>query len=1157
MSNHQFTHLHSHSNYSILTALGSPKDLVQSAKEKGFTALGMADFGNMHGAADFFAACKDAGIKPIIGLDAYLAQRSRHDKEPVDAHSYQLVLFAKTNQGYKNLLKLTTEANLTGFFYKPRIDWELLQKHGQDLLCLSGGLDGEIAQSIIAGDTPQKTKSIVEQYKQFFGDDFYIEIQRHPIAHPQKKMVELRLLELAKELDIKVVATNDVHYSELDDAEAHDILLCIRDNAQKNDPSRKKMLGDNFSLRSAEEMTELFSDLPEAITNTQAVVEKCNVQLEFDKNLLPPFPTPEGHTLDSYLREKCEEGLAWRYNLDPKNPQDDREKAIIERLDYELKVIEEMGFPSYFLIVWDFVKWSKDNGIAVGPGRGSAAGAIVAYVLSITNIDPLRYDLLFERFLNPARISMPDIDIDFADDRRDEVLEYTRQKYGSERVAQICTFGTMAARAAVKDVGRVMGMGFQEMNQFAKLIPDQPGISLDQAHEMAPDLRTALEENPLFQKVWDNAKRLEGGVRHVSVHACAVVISPDHITHHTALQTAPKDANTIITQFSQKPVEKLGLLKMDFLGLKNLTILVAAKQIIEKRHGACIDIDDLPLEDEASFTLLAKGITTGVFQLESAGMRRYLKQLKPTNLDDIIAMVSLYRPGPMPFIPDYIGGKHGTKKVQYAHEDLEKILKNTFGIAVYQEQILQIAQAFAGFSLGEADLLRRAIGKKIASELTAQRQKFIDGAVKKGYQEKLAVHIFDDVIEPFASYGFNKSHAAGYAMIAYQTAYLKANYSTEFMTALLQSDCENTDRVIIDIEDARSLNIDVLPPSINESLENFTVVEDKVIRFGLGAIKGIGESIVHGIVQARGDQPFESLADFAERCGHKIINKKSLEALAKGGALKELELNTNAIIQHFKQIVDFAKYASEAKNDAQVDIFTQVEDVAGGGLELPATEMASKNQMLCWERETLGIFVSDHPLREAKKYFAEKGTLMCDLKKKEDKQVTVGGILIHLRKIITKSKKQMAILNIEDPTGKIEIAVFPNTYEKLAEFLVERDDVVYWVKGKVDYRNGEYQVIADQIQWQSLEEVSQHTDGEEVAQKTQVKPLPLDHDGVWHIEAKDGMNKNDFQTLAHILKENPGETPTVIHMLGTKVNLPFGVSDSPMMLGKVKEFIDI
>ncbi|QQS58796.1 DNA polymerase III subunit alpha [Candidatus Peregrinibacteria bacterium] len=1181
-----FVHLHAHSHYSLLSALGTPDETAETVAKHGQMAVAITDSGNMHGAAEFSIACKNSGIKPIFGYEAYCAPRSRLDKEPVDARWSQLVLLAKNKEGYHNILRIATEAALSGMFHVPRIDWELLEKYGDGIILLTGGVRGELVQYLSGGGKEEKAKEILHRYQKRFGEDCYIELQRHPTQR-QWAEVEPILRKLSQELNIPLVATNDAYYTKVEDAAAHDILLCIKNNTQKNDPSRPTMLGDNFALRSSEEMRELFVDLPEACDNTITIAEKCDVAIDFGGSLLPSFPVPEGETLESYLHRECFNGIEKRYHFLPSAPETEEQKAIIERLEFELSVINSMGFPAYFLIVGDFVQWAKARDILVGPGRGSAAGSLVSYALTITNIDPIRYDLLFERFLNPERVSMPDIDIDFPDERRDEVLEYVRKKYGEDRVAQICTFGTLAARASIKDVGRVMGLNFADMNGFAKLIPERPGITMDEAHETAPDLRKALEDNPRFAEIWGIAKRLEGGVRHVSVHACAVVISPDELTHHTALQCAPKDDRTVITQFSAKPIEKLGLLKMDFLGLKNLTILVRTLEVIEKYHGTKIDLDTIPLDDKKAFTLLSRGQTTGVFQLESSGMKRYLKQLKPTNLEDIIAMVSLYRPGPMEWIPDYISGKHKEKKVKYAHESLKGVLEKTFGIAIYQEQILQIAQVFAGFSLGQADILRRAIGKKIASELAAQREKFIEGAKEKGHSEKLAVKIFDEVIEPFAGYGFNKSHAAGYAMIAYQTAYLKANYPTEFMAALLASDRDNTDRVIIDIEECRELDIEVLPPSVNESGTNFTVVEDRKIRFGLGAIKGIGDSVVESIVEHRGEEPFETFPDFLVRCPARILNKKSLEALAKSGALSAFS-EPNEILENIKLITDFAKAAEKSAADENQHSLFDEGGHAGYELVLPETKPASEVERLSWEREILGLFVSDHPLRRAKSVFRKRGVLIAEVPQKsgkygkKGKSITVGGLLMGLRKIVTKTGKQMAILQIEDPSGKMEAVVFPKNYEELSAKLIEQNDVVFWITGKAEDRDGQWQMIVDKIEHQPLLEIEalakkyaaekgEHSSSGSEEYTSDTPPCELDFVNqeetetsrdssdekphLWKLRLKNSLLKSDLFRLRDILRQHSGGTPVEIHAFGQVFYLETGVQMSNALSQSIQEFV--
>jgi len=880
-----FVHLHCHSTYSLLEALPSPEEIAQRAEELGQSAVGIGDKGFAYGLVEFYKACKARKIKPILGIEVYIAARTRNDKESgVDTKRWPLFLIAETTEGYRNLLELVTRAAVEGMYYKPRVDSELLGKYGKGLIALSGPISGALPQAALAEDG-ERIRALSEEYRGYFGkDNLYFELMDLPSV-PGQIEANQQLIRWGKEFDVPLVATCNAHYCRSSDAEAHDVLLCIQKNAQIADPSRFSMRDADYSMRPFEEMEKSFAHIPEALENTRIIADRCNVELQFSSYHIPRFPVPKGTTESAELRRLTEEGFLRRY---PKPTQEHK-----ERMNYEIKIIDQVGFSGYFLIVADFVNEAKRRGITVGPGRGSAAGSIVSYCLGITGLDPIEHGLLFERFLNPERITMPDVDIDFADTRRDEVLEYVRDKYGQDRVVQICTFGTLAARAAVKDVGRAYGVPFLEMNALAKLIPDRPGTTLEEALE-TQELKSAYQENEAYRRIFDAAKKLEGKARHVSVHACGVIITPEPAVQYTALQRAPKDENIIITQTAAKPLESLGLLKMDFLGLMNLTVIQTTLEIIERLSGKRIDITHIPINDARAYALLQRGDTTGVFQLESAGMRRNLKQLKPTAFNDIVAMVALYRPGPMEWIAQYIKRKHGQEDVHYLHKDLRTILEPTYGIGVYQEQILEIARTFAGFTLGEADILRRAIGKKIKEELASQREKFLTGSVQKGYKRELAEQIFDDVVTPFAGYGFNKSHAAGYARIAYETAYLKANYPTEFMAALLSSDAADTDRVMIEIEECRAMGIAVLPPDINQSLRHFTAIPGKTrkdpgsIRFGLGAIKGIGDSSVVQMIDARGEHPFENLEDFARRVPTKALNKKLLESLAKSGALDSL-----------------------------------------------------------------------------------------------------------------------------------------------------------------------------------------------------------------------------------------------------------------------------
>ena len=1066
MATPRFVHLHCHSTFSLLEGLPTPEEVVLRAKELGHDAVGLADKGYTYGLIEFYKACKAEGLKPILGLETYVAARTRHDKESsADTRRYPLVLLAETDEGYRNLLELATKAALEGMYYKPRVDAELLRQYGKGLIALTGPISGAIPQAALAEDF-ERVKQLTEQYRSYFGsENLYYELMELPNV-PGQSEVNAALIRYGKELGVPVVATCNSHYCRSEDAEAHDVLLCIQKSANVADAGRFTMRDSDFSMRPDAEVEKAFAHIPEAIENTRVIADRCSVKIEFGQYRIPKFPVQKDQTEESLLRAQCEEGMHRCYAEALKDEA--KTKVIRERLDYELEVIKNMGFSGYFLIVADFVGEAKRRGITVGPGRGSAAGSIVSYVLNITTLDPLEHGLLFERFLNPERISMPDIDIDFADTRRDEVLDYVRQKYGNDRVIQICTFGTLAARAAVKDVGRAFGVSFAEMNALAKLISDRPGTLLKDALE-TDELKSATETNETYKKILEVALKLEGKARHVSVHACGVVITPEPAVQYTALQRAPKDENTIITQFDAKPLESLGLLKMDFLGLKNLTIIQTALIIIERTHNVKIDISHIPTNDKKAFELLARGETTGVFQLESAGMRRYLKQLKPTTIDDITAMVSLYRPGPMDYIPSYIKRKHGSEQVRYVHDDLKPILEPTYGIGVYQEQILEIARVFAGFSLGEADLLRRAIGKKIKKELDAQREKFIKGAVVKKYSEKLAIEIFDDVITPFANYGFNKSHGACYARIAYETAYLKANYPTEFMAALLSSEDGDTDRISIEIEEARAMGLKVLPPDLNESLAHFTALPEGNIRFGLLGVKGVGESSIRQAIEIREkDGKFRSIEDFASRVPSKLLNKKLLESLAKSGALDSLG-ERGTFVEQYDKIAEFSKSSGSA-GASQTDMFqTLGAGSAGSSIEFDRLEPATPYQKLRWEKETLGLYVSSHPLAGLRKYIGKKARLIESLKGDDvGSKITIAGIVESVKVLHTKKGDSMAIVTVEDPTGRMEAMMFPRVYNQFKD-LLEKPDSVLVIAGTLDMRMGQPQLKAEAMKRASLQ----------------------------------------------------------------------------------------
>ena len=1081
-----FVHLHNHTHYSLLDGLTKLDELIGRAKEEGSLAVAITDHGVLYGAVEFYQKCQKAGVKPIIGVEAYLAPASRHDKNTrADGRSYHLLLLAENTTGYKNLIKLVSAAHLEGFYYKPRIDWELLTQYHEGIIACSACLGGEIAQLILNGELEKAKKRILE-YSELFGPDhYYLEIMDHPELEGQDK-VNKQLIQFSKELNVPLVATNDVHYFRPEDAEAQDILLCLQNKKKIDDVDRMRMIGHgDYSMRPAAEMEKAFAHVPEAITNTVKIASMCQVEIPLGEIQLPFFEVPEPYDGNSYLRYLCERGLEKKYGL-IKEGNDYKLKdgqanipaglsleKIIERLDYELSIVTKMGWPSYFLIVSDFVNWAKDNKIVVGPGRGSAAGSLICYLTGITNLDPLQYDLLFERFLNPDRISMPDIDMDFADARRGDVLDYVGQKYGHDHVAQIITFGTMAARAAVRDVGRVLGVPYDYCDKISKSIP--MFTSLSKALADVPEIKEMYQNEPEAKKILDYAKRLEGVARHSSTHACGVLITPKPLTEYVPIQYASSADRSIISQYSLHPVEDLGLLKMDFLGLKNLTIIESALRIIKKTRGLEINIDNLPLNDEAAFRLFQQGETTGVFQFESSGMKRYLRDLKPTEFEDIIAMVALYRPGPMEWIPDYIAGKHGQKKVVYLHPKLEPILSRTYGVAIYQEQVMQISRALAGFTPGEADVLRKAMGKKIAALLAEQKEKFIEGCVKNGIHTELAEKVFS-FIEPFAGYGFNRSHAACYALIGYQTAYLKAHWPVEFMAALLTSDQHDSDRVAIEIEECRSMGLKVMAPDINESFDSFTVVtagtkqnriaaaDEKVdtIRFGLNAIKNVGEHIVGVIIEERKEHgPYADIFDLLERVNDRDLNKKSLESLTKSGALDGFA-ERGTLLANLEKLLVFNKDISRQQESRQVSLFAATPEFAG--LSKPQLFVAppvAPIDKLSWEKELLGLYISDNPLSMFNSYLSGFCLPLSKLgQHRGDDYVVVAGVVTTMKKIITRKGETMLFAKIEDKNGSVELLIFPGLLKATSDLW--RDGTLIIARGRLSEKDADLKILVDQ-----------------------------------------------------------------------------------------------
>ncbi|MDP3050946.1 MAG: DNA polymerase III subunit alpha, partial [Eubacteriales bacterium] len=906
----EFVHLHVHSEYSLLDGAARIKDLVKRAADSGMPALALTDHGCMFGIVDFYRSCKKAGINPVLGCEVYVAPRGLNDRQAgVDDKMTHLVLLAENEQGYRNLLTLVSQGYTQGFYYKPRVDKELLARHHEGLIALSGCLAGDVASLILKGKSKKALETAAE-YRDIFGKhNYYLELQDHGLE--EQARVNRELLEIARNIDLPLVATNDIHYVNASDAEVQDILLCIQTGKTVNDPQRLRFNSQEFYFKSGAEMARLFAETPTAMANSLSIANRCHVTLDFDTYHLPEYRVPPGHDADSYLRELCLRGTRERYG--------EISDSIQKRLDFELRVISEMRYSSYFLIVWDFIRFAREEGVLVGPGRGSAAGSLVAYALKITNLDPLPYGLLFERFLNPERVSMPDIDIDFCYERRGEVIDYVFEKYGRDCVAQIITFGTMAAKAAVRDVGRALGMPYGEVDRVAKLIPAELGVTIDKALA-TPELKSVYDEDPQVAKLIELARALEGTPRHASIHAAGVVIAREKLTSYLPLYRTTD--GVVATQFAKETVEDLGLLKMDLLGLRTLTVIGDAVKMIRAKRGLTLDIDCIPLDDAASYDLLGRGDTVGVFQLESSGMRGILRDMKPETFEDVIALVALYRPGPLGsgMVEDFIKRKHGEIPVKYAHPTLEPILRDTYGIILYQEQVMRIASELAGFSLGEADLLRRAMGKKKPEIIAGLRSQFIDGAQDNQVDPEVAGQIFD-LMAFFAGYGFNKSHSAAYALIAYQTAYLKANYPLEYMAALLTSVRDNADKISVNVEECRRMGVEVLPPDLNESLDTFTTSGGK-LRFGLAAVRNVGVGAVQAIIDSRDqDGPFTSLADFAQRLDSRVMNRRILEGLVRAGAFASLGHSRAQLLAVLDEAVGISQSAQKEKASNQLTLF--------------------------------------------------------------------------------------------------------------------------------------------------------------------------------------------------------------------------------------------
>ena len=1077
-----FTHLHVHTEFSLLDGSCKIKEIVKRAKDLGMDSLAITDHGVMYGVIDFYRAAKEVGIKPIIGCEIYVAPGSRFEKVQGenDERYYHLVLLAENNVGYHNLMKIVSKGFTEGYYYKPRVDYEVLERYSEGIICLSACLAGEVARGIVKGNY-EVSKEAALRYQKIFGKgNFFLELQDHGIE--AQKLVNTELMRMSRELEIPLVATNDIHYIMEEDNIPHDILLCIQTQKKVADEDRMRYDGGQYFLKSEEQMKKLFPYALQALENTHKIADRCNVDIEFGVRKLPKFKVPEQFaegTSDemeaswNYLSYLCNEGLKKRYGT----VSQDEMKLLQERLDYEMSVIKNMGFIDYFLIVWDFINYAKRNGIAVGPGRGSAAGSIVAYTLEITDIDPIKYNLLFERFLNPERVSMPDIDVDFCMERRGEVIDYVVEKYGKENVSQIVTFGTMAAKGVLRDVGRVLDMPYAQVDTIAKMVPNELNITLDKALQMNPMLKNSYDTENDIKYLIDMSRKLEGLPRHTSMHAAGVLISSKSVDEFVPLSRASD--GTITTQFIMTTLEELGLLKMDFLGLRTLTVIQNTLQMIKKNTGKSIDLDHLDTNDKPVFELISSGKTEGIFQLESAGMKNFMKELKPNNLEDIIAGIALYRPGPMDFIPKYLEGKNNNDAITYDCPQLRPILEPTYGCIVYQEQVMQIVRDLAGYSLGRSDLLRRAMSKKKASVMEKERQSFvygneeegIPGCINNGISESVANKIYDEMID-FAKYAFNKSHAAAYAVVAYQTAYLKTYYPVEFMASLMTSFIDNSSKVSQYIILCRNMGINILPPDINKGERDFTV-EDGSIRYGLSALKSIGRSVIDNIVEERNQRgPFTSLNDFVVRLTGKEVNKRTIESFIKAGAFDSFGLKRRQLMMIYVQVVD--SVAQDKKNNmaGQMTLFdfAAEDDKKDFEIRIPNVAEFTKLELLAFEKEVIGVYVSGHPMEEYMTKWKKRVTSNTsdfetdegEMKVKDGERVTVGGMVNSITMKTTKNNQMMAFFTLEDIYGTVEVIVFPKTFEKY-RFILNEDAKIF-VNGRVsatDEENGK--IICESI----------------------------------------------------------------------------------------------
>ena len=1122
-----FVHLHVHTEYSLLDGASRISSLVKRAKELDMPAIAITDHGTMYGIIEFYKQAKKQGIKPIIGCEVYVAPRSRRERSTVDGENYyHLVLLAETDEGYRNLIELVSRGNTEGFYYKPRVDTELLREYSKGLICLSACIAGEIPSWMLKGDM-ERAENLAKEYSAIFGkDNFFLELQDHGI--PEQKQVNELLVALSHKLGIGLVATNDLHYIDKKDAECHDVLLCIQMGKTVDDTNRMKFSSDEFYLKNQREMAQLFGEHPESLTNTCRIAERCNVTLEFGNMYLPEFPVPEGLTADSYLEKMCREKLLERYG--------EVTAEANARLGFELSVIYKMGYSGYFLIVWDFINYARKQEIPVGPGRGSAAGSIVSYLLGITNIDPLKYGLLFERFLNPERVSMPDIDIDFCYVKRGKVIEYVSALYGADRVAQIITFGTMAAKGAIRDVGRALNMSYGDVDRIAKMIPTDLGITLKRALEVNSELKNAYENEKMVEKLLNLAMAVEGLPRHASTHAAGLVIAKEPLTHYVPLQNSAEGFLT--TQYDKDKVEEIGLLKMDLLGLRTLTVIGDTIKLVQENRNIKIDIDTIPFDDEKVCIMLSQGDTAGVFQLESSGMTALVKDLKPECFADLIPLVALYRPGPLGsgMVADFINGRHGKKEVTYVHPLLEPILKETFGVILYQEQVMQIASTMAGFSLGQADMLRRAMGKKKLDVLNAQRETFMQGASQRSIDSKLAGEIFD-LMAHFADYGFNKSHSAAYALVAYQTAYLKANFPQEFMAALLSSVMGTNGKVGHYIEACRQMGIGILPPDVNASYNSFSV-DGSAIRFGLAAVKNVGENAIENMVAARNEEgEFTSLVDLCTRVDMRLVNKRVIESLIKCGAFDSFGAKRSQLLAVLERAVDMAAVRQRDKNSGQLGLFCEETLSEAAEVHLPDIPEIPQEQLLVMEKEITGFYVTGHPLdayREKMNSCTPLGELSSG-SYADGKMVKVAGMISSAKRITTKNGDMMCFIALEDFTDQLEIVVFPRVFDKFSKVLLP--DMPVLVSGRLSVSDENTKILADSIR--SLDEETQR----EVRLKI----------------SKHQENNELFDKLKMVLKEYPGSTLVFLHLIDSqrmiKTEKQFWIEPSPEAIAAIEGVI--